>query len=48
MIIGSVDKTAETQAKMLLTLLTKCDIVKNALLWQDMPTSLILANIKQA
>ena len=25
-----------------LTLLTHCDIVKNALLWQDMPTSLIL------
>ena len=36
------------KTKMLLTLLTKCDIVKNALLWQDMPTSLILANIKQA
>ena len=30
--------------KILLTLLTKCDIVKNALLWQDMPTSLFLAD----
>ncbi len=26
--------------KKLLTLLTFCDIVKNALLWQDMPSSL--------
>ena len=32
------------KAKILLTLLTKCDIVKNALLWQDMPTSLILTD----
>lgn len=32
------------KAKMLLTLLTKCDTVKNALLWQDMPTSLILTD----
>lgn len=30
----------EKNKKILLTALTFCDIVKNALLWQDMPSSL--------
>lgn len=32
--------------KTLLTLLTFCDIVKNALLWQDMPSSLSKRSIR--